>query len=108
MDPVRATRWTAQALCAFMAVVQVALQYGFGPNRAPAGLFLLFTGLWIFGFAMLRLAPWFGAAGTAAWGLIAALGAWRMDHSWLLVGGSLAVAAAALANLAALARRRQA
>lgn len=90
-----------------MIVLLAALQYVFTPSSAPIHLFLLFVALWAFGFAMLRAAPLFGAAGTALWGIVSAAGALRMGHGALLAAASLSASAAAALHLALLLRARR-
>lgn len=87
--------------CLGMAVVLVLFQTVLTPGvAAPRPLFLVFTLVWLFGAAMLAVAPRFGAAGTLAYGLLSAWGAWRTHavlsiENVILIGGSLAAAALA-------------
>lgn len=91
----------AAIACLGMAVVLVLYQFVLTPDvAAPRPLFLVFTLVWLFGAAMLALLPRFGAAGTLAYGLISAWGAWRTHavasiENVILVGGSLLAAALA-------------
>lgn len=61
-----------------LLLLQFVLTSGAG---APLPLFMLFIGIWLFGAAMLLVAPRFGAVGTAAWGLLAAGAAYRTHQS---------------------------
>jgi hypothetical protein len=94
-------RRAALAGCLVMAAGIALLQLVIPPVRViPWWLFAIFVGVWLFGALMLWLVPWFGAAGTAAWGVLAAVQAYRTHESlspgniFLIVGG-LVVAALA-------------
>lgn len=108
----RLLRDAAMFACLGMAALLVLLQFVFTPARQePPILFFLFTVLWLFGAAMLRFYPTFGATGTVAWGLISAAGAAQTHKGLavedvLLIGGSLVPCILAAAYLAA--RRRDA
>lgn len=88
-----------------MVLVLALLQFVLTPRTsAPTHLFVLFVGLWVFGAAMLARFPRFGAAGTALWGVISALGAWQ-THATLnaenltLILGSLVASGFAVGTL---------
>lgn len=89
------TRRLAIAGCLAMLALQVLLQFVLTPGRAaPTALFALFSLLWAFGAAMLRFHPWFGALGTALWGMLAVIGAARThEGTWegtvLILGSGL-------------------
>lgn len=103
-------RRAAILACLAMASLLVALQFVLTPGAAaPTPLFLLFTLVWLFGAAMLGVAPRFGAAGTTAYGLISAFGVWRTHavidlENAVLLGGSLAAAGLAAGVLVAAVR----
>lgn len=57
--------------CLFMVVLLTLYQYVFNATGAPpVFLYLVFSGVWIFGAVMLYAWPTFGAAGTALYGVI--------------------------------------
>ncbi len=69
-------------MCLFNMAVIAVLQFAITTGRgAPVALFLLFEGIWLFGAVMLLVAPRFGATGTAAWGILAAVAAYRTHRS---------------------------
>ena len=76
----------------------------------PPVLLGLFVGLWVFGATMLWYFPLFGAAGTAAWGLLSGGQALAMHgtspQNLLVVVASFVGAALALAHLAEWWRKR--
>lgn len=76
----------------------------------PDFLLALFIGIWAFGAAMIWWVPWFGAIGTAAWGLLSGGQALAMHgattQNLVVVAGSFVGAALALAFLAQLWRAR--
>ena len=53
-----------------MAALLTLYQFAPGFGHPPPHLYALFTGVWLFGAAMLWWFPTFGAAGTALYGLI--------------------------------------
>lgn len=94
-------RFLTVAAALFMVVLQALLQFVLTPDtQAPWPLFLLFTGLWIFGAGMLMRFPRFGAAGTAAWGLLSAIGAWQ-THAAINLENTLLIAGSLIASILA-------
>lgn len=59
----------AAAWCLLMVAFLAVLQFG-TDSHPPLFLFLIFSGVWIFGAAMLWWVPTFGAIGTALYGVI--------------------------------------
>ncbi|MGQ0536498.1 MAG: hypothetical protein ACT4PT_10545 [Methanobacteriota archaeon] len=95
-----------RSACLAMALMLVLLQFVLTPEaEAPWPLFVVFLALWIFGAVMVTMRPMFGAAGTAAWGVLAAAGAWQSHQGALdaedvsIMLGSLITAALAAAYL---------
>lgn len=104
MDRTERLRVAALVGCLAMAGLLGVYQFVPGFGHPPIELFLVFTGVWLFGAAMLWMAPLFGGAGTAAYGLL--LGAQLLAthdatraQNLVLAVGSFAVAALAIAFL---------
>lgn len=55
--------------CLVMAALLTVVQFGGFPHP-PLPLYLVFTGVWLFGAAMLWWVPLFGAVGTAVYGVL--------------------------------------
>lgn len=60
----------AAAWCLLMVAVLTVYQFVPGFGHPPMMLYLIFTGVWLFGAAMLWWVPLFGGAGTTAYGLL--------------------------------------
>lgn len=107
----RPLRLATAGLALLMAVVLVLLQFVLTPEtKAPTGLFLGFTGVWVFGAVMLVTFPTFGAAGTALYGILVAVGFYQMHglrsgEDAVMILGSLAATALSIAVLARRFRR---
>ena len=84
-----------------MVGLLTVVQYGGGPSP-PFFLYLLFSGVWLFGAAMLLTFPRFGAWGTALYGVILAAQVINMHGgsalNWGIAAGSLVGAGLALAT----------
>ena len=93
-----------------MAGLLTLYQFAPGFGHPPLHLYLVFTGVWLFGAAMLWRLPVFGAIGTALYGVILAFQLFAMHEARaqnvVLAVASLVGAALALAYLVA--RRRSA
>lgn len=99
----RTLRRAASAAAFAMAVLLTLLQTVLTPaTRAPTGLYVLFTAIWVFGGVMLLWKPRFGAVGTALYGLVVAGEFWSM-HGIRSVEDVAVVAGALLATALALA-----
>jgi hypothetical protein len=61
-------RWAA-GWCLLMVAFLAVIQFG-GFDHPPLPLYLLFSGVWLFGAAMLWWFPTFGAIGTALYGVL--------------------------------------
>lgn len=59
----------AAAWCLLMVAFLAVIQFG-TDSHPPMFLFLIFSGVWLFGAAMLWWVPVFGAVGTALYGVI--------------------------------------
>lgn len=81
-------------MVAFLAVVQSS-----GGPAPPLFLFLLFSGVWLFGAVMLMVAPRMGAWGTAAYGVILAVQVLNM-HGGTALNYAIAVASLVGSGLA--------
>jgi hypothetical protein len=92
-----------------MALALAAIQL-FSPLRPPLALFVLFAGVWIFGAAMLLVAPAFGSVGTTVYGVLLAAGILQMHGptalNLALAAGSLVGSALAAASLVVDRRRK--
>jgi hypothetical protein len=95
----------AAGWCLLVAALLTVYQFAPGFGHPPTFLYVLFTGVWLFGAAMLWLAPVFGGVGTALYGVM--LGAQLlMTHATraqnvVLAAASFAGAALAVAFLVA-------
>ena len=85
-----------------MVALLAVVQFSGGPSP-PLFLFLLFSGVWLFGAAMLAWFPRFGAWGTALYGVILAVQVINMHGgsplNWAIAAGSLVGAGLAAAAL---------
>lgn len=90
-----------------MAALLTVVQFGGFPHP-PLPLYLVFTGVWLFGAAMLWWVPTFGAIGTAAYGVILGVQLFLMHGgsalNIVIAAGSFVAAGIAIAFL--LERRR--
>lgn len=102
-------QWVAAGWCVAMALLLTVVQFSGGP-APPLPLYLVFTGVWLFGAAMLMTFPRFGAWGTALYGLILAVQVINMHGgsalNWLIAVGSLVGTGLALGYLMVLRRQR--
>lgn len=86
--------------CLLVAALLTVYQFVPGFGHPPPHLYAVFTGVWLFGAAMLWWVPVFGAVGTAAYGLL--LGAMLLrTHETRGQNVVLALACFAAAALAA-------
>lgn len=94
-----------------MALVQTIVQFSV-KSPPPTVLFLVFVGVWLFGAAMLIVAPVFGAIGTGLYGILMGVQVLQMHGTDALnLGialGSFAGAGLALGYLVVRSRRRRA
>lgn len=101
-------QWVAAGWCLLMVALLSAVQFSGGP-APPLPLYLVFSGVWLFGAAMLLAFPRFGAWGTALYGVILGVQVINMHGgsplNWLLAVGSFAGSGLALAYLMALRRQ---
>lgn len=93
-------------MAALLTVYQLAPGFG----HPPLALYLVFTGVWLFGAAMLWRFPVFGAAGTAVYGFVlgAQLLATHAARAQNVVLALASFAGALLAVAVLVARRRDA
>ena len=111
MDRAELLRRAALAGCLAMAGLLTLYQLAPGFGHPPLALYLVFTGVWLFGAAMLWRFPLFGGAGTAAYGVL--LGAQLLAthatraQNVVLAAGSFVTAALAAAFLVERRRRRR-
>jgi hypothetical protein len=88
-----------------MAALLTLYQFAPGFGHPPFFLYAIFTGVWLFGAAMLWRFPTFGAAGTALYGVILAVQLLAMHETRgqnvLLAVASFVGAALAVAVLVA-------
>lgn len=100
-------QWAAAGWCLLMVAFLTVVQFGGGPSP-PLALYLVFSGVWLFGAAMLLTFPRFGAAGTALYGVLLAVQVINMHGgsalNWGIAAGSLAGAGLAGAYLYSLLR----
>ena len=100
----------AAAGCLAVAALLTLYQFAPGFGHPPLELYLVFTGVWLFGAAMLWWFPVFGAAGSAAYGLLLGAMLLRTHDAGRAQNVVLALACFAAAGLAAaalVARLRQ-
>ena len=102
-------QWVAAGWCLLMVAFLAVVQFSGGP-APPLFLFFLFSGVWLFGAAMLLKFPRFGAWGTAAYGVILAVQVLNMHGgsalNYAIAVGSLVGTGLALLYLVILRRQR--
>lgn len=99
----------AAGWCLFMVLFLSVVQFSGGPSP-PLPLYLVFSGVWVFGAVMLMTFPRFGAVGTALYGVILGVQVLQMHGgsalNWALAVGSFVGTGLAVAYLMVLRRRR--
>lgn len=103
----RAQTWAA-AWCVAMVLLLSGIQLLTSGPGMPPELWLVFSGVWLFGAAMLWWFPTFGAIGTAVYGVLLTFLLWRAHG---LGGANVLIAlgallGSALATWALVERRR--
>lgn len=88
----------AAGWCLLMAAALTIIQVSPLPGP-PLALYLVFTGVWLFGAVMLWVAPVFGAIGTAAYGVILGAQLFAM-HGVTLQNGLIALGSFVATGLA--------
>lgn len=93
----------AAGWCVLMVLLLSGIQLATPGAGMPPTLWLLFSGVWVFGAAMLWWVPTFGAIGTALYGIILGVNVLQMHggslSTWLIAIGSFIGTAIAVAFL---------
>ena len=90
--------------CVLNVLALSAVQFA-AALHPPFALYAIFCGVWLFGVAMLLVAPRFGAIGTALYGVILAIAIFA-QHGNLLQNDAIAALSLATTGAAAWSLRR--